>query len=185
MRVGRDDAPDHKVGSRRGGADRNGNVRARGVDVYAETCVQYLVMDDSVFAKPDGHLYACCPQVKKPKDIERLWKGVNDGEVCVISTDTCTFTKKQKQMWNGDFTKIPWGMPGVETLLPSMYTYGVRKGHFSLNHFVNLISTNPARIMGYACECGVKLEFVADRATCVPCSRSYAKDGQTVRRIDA
>ena len=65
-------------------------ARKRGVDVYAETCVQYLVLEDSVFAQPDGHLFACCPQLKKPKDQERLWEGLNDDDVCVISTDTCT-----------------------------------------------------------------------------------------------
>src|SRR3954470_3934506 len=58
------------------GADIIKAARARGVNVYAETCVQYLTLDDSVFAKEDGHLFACCPQVKKPKDIERLWKGL-------------------------------------------------------------------------------------------------------------
>src|SRR5438105_1322127 len=78
------------------GADTVKAAQARGVDVYAETCVQYLVLDDSVFAKPDGHLYACCPQVKKPKDIERLWNGVSDGAIGVISTGTCPFTKAQK-----------------------------------------------------------------------------------------
>ena len=57
------------------GADIIKSARARGVDVYAETCVQYLVLDDSVFAQKDGHFFACCPQVKKPKDIERLWQG--------------------------------------------------------------------------------------------------------------
>ena len=110
--------------------------------------MQYLVLDDSVFARPDGHLYACCPQVKKPKDIERLWKGVNDGEVCVISTDTCTFTKAQKARWEGDWTKIPMGLPGLETLLPLVYTQGVLGKKIRLNRFVEKCCTNPAKIMG-------------------------------------
>src|SRR5208282_1432257 len=80
------------------GADIVKAAQDRGVDVYAETCAQYLVLDDSVFAKRDGHLYACCPQVKKKADQERLWQGLNDGEVCVISTDTCTFNRQQKAM---------------------------------------------------------------------------------------
>src|SRR5262249_42735120 len=62
------------------GTDIAKTAQARGVDVYAETCVQYLVLDDSLFAGPDGHLYACCPQIKKKKDQERLWKGLNSGE---------------------------------------------------------------------------------------------------------
>jgi dihydropyrimidinase len=130
------------------GADIVKTARVRGVDVYAETCVQYLVLDDSVFAKPDGHLYACCPQVKKPKDIERLWKGVTDGEVCVISTDTCTFTKAQKARWEGDWTKIPMGLPGLETLVPLVYTQGVLGKRLPLTRLVEKCCTNPAKIMG-------------------------------------
>lgn len=130
------------------GADIIKAARARGVDVYAETCAQYLVLDDSVFARPDGHLFACCPQVKKPKDIERLWKGVNDGEVCVISTDTCTFTKEQKARWEGDWTKIPMGLPGLETMVPLVYTQGVLGKRMPLTRFVEKCCTNPARIMG-------------------------------------
>jgi dihydropyrimidinase len=130
------------------GADIVKAARARGVDVYAETCVQYLVLDDSVFAKPDGHLYACCPQVKKPKDVERLWKGLADGEVCVISTDTCTFTKAQKARWEGDWTRIPMGLPGLETLVPLVYTQGVLGKRMPLTRLVEKCSTNPAKIMG-------------------------------------
>ena len=65
------------------GADIIRAAQARGVPVLAETCVQYLVLDDSVFEREDGHLFACCPQLKKPKDVERLWKGLKHGEVSV------------------------------------------------------------------------------------------------------
>jgi dihydropyrimidinase len=130
------------------GADIIRAAQARGVPVLAETCAQYLVLDDSVFAEEDGHLFACCPQVKKPKDIERLWEGLKTGEVSVISTDTCTFNREQKSMWNGDWTKIPMGMPGLETLLPVTYTHGVLKNRISLEEMVAKLSTNPAKIMG-------------------------------------
>lgn len=130
------------------GADLVKAAQARGVDVYAETCAQYLVLDDSVFEGPDGHLFACCPQVKKKKDQERLWKGLNSGEVCVISTDTCTFTRTQKAMWKGDWTKIPMGLPGLETLLPIVFTHGVLADRLSLSRFVQKCCTNPAKIMG-------------------------------------
>jgi dihydropyrimidinase len=130
------------------GADIIRAAQSRGVPVLAETCVQYLVLDDSVFAREDGHLFACCPQVKKPKDIERLWKGLRSGEVSVISTDTCTFTREQKAMWNGDWTKIPMGMPGLETLMPLAYTHGVQRGRMSLEEMCMKLSTNPAKIMG-------------------------------------
>ena len=123
-------------------------AQARGVPVLAETCVQYLVLDDSVFARDDGHLFACCPQLKQPKDSARLWEGLRRGEVSVISTDTCTFTREQKAMWNGDWTKIPMGLPGLETLLPLTYTRGVLEGRLTLEEMCLKLSTNPARIMG-------------------------------------
>ena len=131
------------------GAQLFKEAQARGVNAHVETCPQYLVLNDEVFKdRKTGHYYATCPQIKKRADNERLWKGLADGEIAVVSTDTCTFTTKQKAMWNGDFTRIPFGMPGVETLLPSVYTFGVKAGRFSLNHFVSLISTNPAKLMG-------------------------------------
>jgi dihydropyrimidinase len=123
-------------------------AQARGVPVIAETCAQYLVLNDDVFANKDGHLFACCPQLKKPADSARLWEGLKDGEVSVISTDTCTFTREQKAMWAGDWTKIPMGMPGLETLLPVAYTHGVLDKRLSLEEMCQKLSTNPAKIMG-------------------------------------
>ncbi|HET9982983.1 MAG TPA: dihydropyrimidinase [Longimicrobiales bacterium] len=130
------------------GADIVRAAQARGVPVLAETCIQYLVLDDSVFERPDGHLFACCPQLKKPRDSERLWRGLRSGEVSVISTDTCTFTRGQKAMWEGDWTKIPMGMPGLETLLPLAYTRGVLAGRLTVEELVRKLATDPARIMG-------------------------------------
>ncbi len=130
------------------GTDLVKAAQSRGVPVLAETCAQYLVLDDSVFERPDGHLYACCPQVKTPADIERLWRGLVDGEVCVVSTDTCSFTREQKAMWSGDFTKIPMGLPGLDTMVPIVYTLGVKAGRISMNRLVELCCTNPARVMG-------------------------------------
>jgi dihydropyrimidinase len=132
------------------GADIVAGAQSRGVPVLAETCVQYLVLDDSVFAGEDGHLFACCPQLKKPADSARLWQGLQHGEVSVISTDTCTFTREQKAMWQGDWTKIPMGMPGLETLMPLTYTKGVLEGRLTLDEMCQKLSTNPARIMGLA-----------------------------------
>ncbi|MDD5557783.1 MAG: dihydropyrimidinase [bacterium] len=129
-------------------ADAVREAQERGVRVYAETCPQYLLLDDSVFRKRNGHLYATCPQIKSKADAERLWRGVTNGEVSLIATDTCTFTTRQKAMWGGDFTKIPYGMPGVETMVPLMHTFGVGAGRFSVNRLVQLVSANPARLHG-------------------------------------
>jgi dihydropyrimidinase len=130
------------------GADMVKAAQQRGVKVLSETCPQYLVLDDSVFARPEGHLFATCPQIKKKEDSERLWQGLTGGEVSVISTDTCSFTREQKAMWEGDWTKIPMGMPGLETLLPIAYTRGVLAGRMDLERMAACLSTNPAKIMG-------------------------------------
>jgi dihydropyrimidinase len=144
------------------GADLIKAAKSRGVPVHAETCAQYLILDDSRFAERDGHLYACCPQIKKKPDIERLWKALEsggsgtDGEVCVVSTDTCSFTRAQKDTWwqgsrkdgYGDWTRIPMGMPGLETMVPLVYTLGVRGGRITMNKLVDVCATTPAQVMG-------------------------------------
>jgi dihydropyrimidinase len=130
------------------GADLVKAAKEKGVRVDCETCPQYLLLNDEVFKGPEGHLYATCPQIKKPHDSDRLWKGLIDGEVPIVATDTCTFDTTQKAMWEGDFTRIPFGLPGVETLVPSVYTFGFREEKFSLNHLVSLVSTHPAKLFG-------------------------------------
>jgi len=130
------------------GAEIVSDAKRRGVNVYAETCPQYLLLDDSVYKKPNGHLYGICPQVKKKADSKRLWEAIAAGDISVLSTDTCTFNKKQKAMWQGDFTKMAFGMPGVETLLPLIYSYGVGKKRINENQLVQLLCTNPAKLMG-------------------------------------
>lgn len=130
------------------GADLVKRAAAEGVNIIAETCAQYLVLDERIFKQKDGHLYATCPQLKKPADQQRLWAGLAAGEIANVSTDTCTFTRAQKALWKGDFTRIPMGMPGLETLLPTTYTHGVQKGRLSVNQFVDRLSTNPAKVMG-------------------------------------
>lgn len=130
------------------GADMIHRARQRGVSVYAETCPQYLLLDDSLFQKSNGHLYATSPPLRKKQDIKRLWQGLAEGEISVLATDHCPFTVKQKSSWSGDFTKIPCGMPGVETILPLIYTYGVSAGRITEMQLVRLLCSNPARLMG-------------------------------------
>ncbi|MFQ5411555.1 MAG: dihydropyrimidinase [Phycisphaerae bacterium] len=146
------------------------DAHARGLkNVFAETCAQYLVLDDSLFKGRDGHLYACCPQIKKPADQARLWKGIKKDTVCAISTDTCTFRRKQKAMWKGDWTKIPMGLPGLETLVPVVYTHGVLKNRMTMKDLVSKCCTTPARLMGLGKRKGViKPGYDADIAVIHP-----------------
>ncbi|MDO5410816.1 MAG: dihydropyrimidinase [Lachnospiraceae bacterium] len=125
-------------------------ARARGQEVYVETCPQYLLMDDSLYRLPgfEGSRYVCAPPLRTPADEERLWQGLKDGEIQTISTDHCSFTLEQKTLGMDDFTKIPGGMPGVETRGILMYSEGVVKGRLDEAQMCRLLAENPARLYG-------------------------------------
>ncbi|MDD3339098.1 MAG: dihydropyrimidinase [Lachnospiraceae bacterium] len=125
-------------------------ARAKGQKVYAETCPQYLLLDDSVYEKPgfEGAKYVCSPPVRKKHDQEVLWKAIVDGEVNTMSTDHCSFTTQQKAMGKDDFTKIPNGMPGVETRGNLIYSEGVAKKRITLETACRVLSENPAKLYG-------------------------------------
>lgn len=125
-------------------------ARARGQKVYVETCPHYLLMDDSLYSLPEfeGAKYVCAPPLRKKLDNEVLWKALADGEIQTVSTDHCSFTLAQKAAGRGDFTKIPGGMPGVETRGVLLYTYGVAAGRISAERMVEVLSEAPAKLYG-------------------------------------
>lgn len=122
--------------------------KIRGVKVYAETAMTYLLLNDEKFKQKDGHLYATCPPIRKVEDNCRLWQGLKEGSIQVLATDHCAFTRKQKDMWEGNFTKIPYGIPSIEINAPLFFSEGVNNGDISLNQFVNITSVNPAKLFG-------------------------------------
>ncbi len=130
------------------GADLVKEAQERGVKVLAETCPQYLVLDDAVFDRKDGHLFASQPQIKTKADQRRLWRGLRENTVSNVSTDTCTCTLKHKSIWKGDYCKIPMGLPGLETMMPLVYTHGVLKRQLTPEQFVQKCCTDPAKVMG-------------------------------------
>ena len=125
-------------------------ARGRGQKVYVETCPHYLIMDDSLYSKPDfeGAKYVCAPPLRKKQDNEALWNGIAQGEIQTVSTDHCSFTLKQKDAGREDFTKIPGGMPGVETRGVLLYTYGVAAGKISAEKMAEVLSEAPAKLYG-------------------------------------
>ena len=125
-------------------------ARARGQKVYVETCPQYLLLDESLYSLPDfaGANYVCAPPLRKPADQARLWKGIADGEIQTISTDHCSFTLGQKEMGRDDFTKIPGGLPGVETRGELIWTYGVATGRIPPEKMTEVLAANPAKLYG-------------------------------------
>jgi dihydropyrimidinase len=138
-------------------------ARERGVRVYGETCPQYLFFTVDHLRRPDGSKWVCSPPMRGEADNARLWEGVSDGTIDTIGTDHCPFffdgtqpiiyegepvAIPGKELGNGDFTKIPNGLPGVGDRLPILWTYGVRARRITPNQFVALTSTNPAKIFG-------------------------------------
>lgn len=127
------------------------DAQAKGQNVIAETCPQYLLLDESCYDKPDneGLKYIMAPPLRTVTDQDALWKGLEKGSITVIATDHCSFSFEDKLKYGkDDFRQCPGGSAGVETRLPLMFSEGVLKGKFSINRFVELVSANPAKIMG-------------------------------------
>ena len=125
-------------------------ARAGGQTVYAETCPQYLLLDDSVYSQPDfrGAVYVCAPPIRKKEDQECLWNALKNGEIQTVATDQCSFTLEQKALGKDDFTKIPGGLPGVQTRGTLLYTYGVKAGKITPEQMCSLLSENAAKLYG-------------------------------------
>ena len=127
------------------------HARKRGQKVYVETCPQYLLLDESVYYAPDysqAARYICAPPIREKANQEVLWRGLRRGEIQTISTDHCSFTLAQKDAGREDFTKIPGGLPGVETRGELIYSYGVAAKKLSLAQMCRVLSENPAKLYG-------------------------------------
>jgi dihydropyrimidinase len=126
-------------------------ARDRGLPVYAETCPQYLFLSLENMDAPgfEAAKYVFTPPLREKWHQERLWNGLKQDHLQVVSTDHCPFCfKEQKELGRNDFTKIPNGGPGIEHRLSLVYSGGVGKGRFSVNRFVELVSTTPAKLFG-------------------------------------
>ncbi|OFY65451.1 MAG: dihydropyrimidinase [Bacteroidetes bacterium RIFCSPLOWO2_02_FULL_36_8] len=127
------------------------SARAKGQLVFGETCIQYLLLDDSVYEKPnfEGAKFVMSPPIRKKKDQDYLWSALKLGHLSVVSTDHCPFDfKKKKEMGKNNFCLIPNGAPIVQHRLNLLYTYGVLTKKINLNRFVELGSTNAAKLFG-------------------------------------
>jgi dihydropyrimidinase len=124
-------------------------ARDAGQRVYAETCPQYLYLSDDDLRRPgtDGAKFVCSPPLRQAGCQEELWKGLRRGDLDVVATDHCPFTLEQKRRGADDFTKIPNGLPGVEDRLTLAFQ-GVLDGHLSLNRWVEVVATAPAKLFG-------------------------------------
>lgn len=133
-----------------GALDKVREATKRNQRIFVETCPQYLLLDASVYEKGDFEAakWVMSPPIREKKDGAALWAGLNQGLVNFVGTDHCPFFMEQKRMGEHDFTKIPNGAPGIENRVELLYSEGVRKGRISLNKFVEITSTNAAKVFG-------------------------------------
>ena len=125
------------------------NATKRNQKVFVETCIQYLLLDASLYEQNfEGAKWVMSPPLREKKDQATLWAGINQGLVQVVATDHCPFMLEQKLMGKDDFSKIPNGHPAIENRMELLYSEGVAKNKITLNKYVEVTSTNVAKIFG-------------------------------------
>jgi dihydropyrimidinase len=125
-------------------------ARDRGQNTFAETCPQYLFLSEEDMGRPgfEGAKFVCTPPLRPRHHQAALWRGLRTDDLSVVATDHCPFCfTEQKELGIGDFTKIPNGLPGVENRMDLMYQ-GVVAGEIPLSRWVEVTSTNPAKMFG-------------------------------------
>jgi dihydropyrimidinase len=121
----------------------------RNQKIFVETCTQYLLLDASLYENDfEGAKWVMSPPLREKKDQVALWSGINQGLIQVVGTDHCPFMWEQKQLGKDDFSKIPNGHPAIEHRMELLYSEGVHKEKISLTKYVELTSTNAAKIFG-------------------------------------
>ena len=126
-------------------------ARDEGFPAFAETCPQYLLKSYQNYLEPgfEGAKYVMSPPLRDKSNWLPLWKGLASGDLQVVSTDHCPFNfKGQKDMGKDSFAAIPNGAPGIEHRLMLLFNEGVIKRRLTLNRFVELVSTAPAKLFG-------------------------------------
>ncbi len=122
-------------------------ARYQGIEVYAETCPQYLLLSaDTHLTADNGELYICAPPLRSEADHAVLWKALQDGAINVVSTDHCPWTRAQKHQPN--FASVPGGIPSIEAKLALIFHFGVVHGALSKERWVDTCCTAPAHLMG-------------------------------------
>ena len=121
----------------------------RNQKIFVETCIQYLLLDASLYEKDfEGAKWVMSPPLRQKKDQETLWAGINQGMVQVVATDHCPFKWEQKLLGKDDFSKIPNGHPAIENRMELLFSEGVGKNRITLNKYVEVACTNAAKIFG-------------------------------------
>ena len=132
------------------GVEMVGAARAEGLDVIAETCTHYLIFTDKMLERDDGIKWICSPPLRNQAIQDKLWQGLRDGRISMVSSDDAAFSWEAKLFGADRFDRCPNGIPGIEPRLCLLYSEGVVKGKLTLPRFVELVSTVPAILFGLA-----------------------------------
>lgn len=124
-------------------------ARANGQQVFAETCPHYLFLtEDNYRNEQEAAKFLCAPPLRDTQDQDALWQAINHGDIQLISSDHVSLNfENGKNKSYETFTQIPLGIPGIETRIPLLYS-AVRDRKITLNKFIDLVSTTPAKISG-------------------------------------
>jgi len=133
--------------STREGLDNLERLRKLGWNLSAETCPQYLILTDDDLQR-QGALLKMAPPLRTIADQEALWDGIRHGSIEVVASDHAPWEKDSQKLATPDFNAAPFGAPGVETVLPLLYSEGVVKGRITVNQLVQLLCENPAKKCG-------------------------------------
>jgi len=125
-------------------------AQREGFDVFAETCTHYLIFTEKMLEREDGIKWICSPPLRNQTVQERLWDGIKDGRISMVTSDDAAYSWEAKLYGAERFDRCPNGIPGVEPRLSILYSEGVSKRGLSLPMFVELVSTAPARLFGLA-----------------------------------
>ena len=136
--------------STRGAMEHIMEARANGLPVYAETCPQYLTLTEDVHEEPDfqGAKYVCTPPIRSEANRKAMWQGLRDGHISTVCSDHSNRCFHDKELGRHNFAEIPHGIGGVELLGPLLFSQGVKEGIIDIHKFVQVTSTNAARLFG-------------------------------------
>ena len=137
-------------------------AHARGQEVYAETCPQYLMLTQERYQSGEPETFVMCPPLRTQADCDALWSALVDGTIQTVGTDHCSFTRAQKLASGAKIGAVPGGCAGVAQRAQILYTYGVQAGRITPGRFVSLLSSEPARIYGIPDRGRIEPGMIAD-----------------------
>ena len=125
-------------------------AKSRGVPIYIESVIPHFLLDKTYAERPgvEGMKHVMSPPLRDKRNQKPLWDALAQGFIDTVGTDHCPFDVAQKAMGEGDFTKIPNGIPAIEDRVNMLYTYGVSRGSLDIHRFVDAASTRTAKLFG-------------------------------------